>query len=319
MSVADFRRHIRVGTHRNVRFECSTLWLVRLLVVVLVQHCAFMANGYNEVLFTRGTGQSDDSDVWDDTALIKAYDKAVVSFKNALKGDDNTESPQEDRPGRKQKINKKKRSKKKCNDSSEKEWKVGDSCIAIWSEDGQVYPASIASIDQERGTCVVVYTDYGNEEEQELADLHLLSPEAGSQVPEKAQGNEASFSTDESDRSSTSLPSKHQHRSKSKPPPFPPVWGLGFPPPPPHGPDFRMAEPRPGGSGPAFPGWPPMFPPGGPPMIPPPPPFSPDSLEDDEALGSMLIAWYMSGYHTGYYHGLKQARKEATSGKASHS
>lgn len=35
-------------------------------------------------------------------------------------------------------------------------------------------------------------------------------------------------------------------------------------------------------------------------MIPPPPPMSPDG-EDDEALGSMLIAWYMSGYHTGYY------------------
>nr|2LEH_B Chain B, Survival motor neuron protein [Homo sapiens] len=26
-------------------------------------------------------GQSDDSDIWDDTALIKAYDKAVASFK----------------------------------------------------------------------------------------------------------------------------------------------------------------------------------------------------------------------------------------------
>lgn len=25
--------------------------------------------------------QSDDSDAWDDTALIKAYDKAVASFK----------------------------------------------------------------------------------------------------------------------------------------------------------------------------------------------------------------------------------------------
>jgi len=36
-------------------------------------------------------------------------------------------------------------------------------------------------------------------------------------------------------------------------------------------------------------------------MIPPPPPMSPDSPEDDEALGSMLISWYMSGYHTGYY------------------
>lgn len=35
-------------------------------------------------------------------------------------------------------------------------------------------------------------------------------------------------------------------------------------------------------------------------MIPPPPPMSPDMV-DDEALGSVLISWYMSGYHTGYY------------------
>lgn len=28
--------------------------------------------------------------------------------------------------------------------------------------------------------------------------------------------------------------------------------------------------------------------------------MSPD-MGDDEALGSMLISWYMSGYHTGYY------------------
>lgn len=36
-------------------------------------------------------------------------------------------------------------------------------------------------------------------------------------------------------------------------------------------------------------------------IIPPPPPICPDSLEDADALGSMLISWYMSGYHTGYY------------------
>ena len=24
-------------------------------------------------------------------------------------------------------------------------------------------------------------------------------------------------------------------------------------------------------------------------------------MENDEALGAMLISWYMSGYHTGYY------------------
>lgn len=33
------------------------------------------------VVFVLYASQSDDSDIWDDTALIKAYDKAVASFK----------------------------------------------------------------------------------------------------------------------------------------------------------------------------------------------------------------------------------------------
>lgn len=51
------------------------------------------------------------------------------------------------------------------------QWQVGNSCSAYWSEDGQLYAATIASIDKKRGTCIVVYTDYGNEEEQNLEDL----------------------------------------------------------------------------------------------------------------------------------------------------
>lgn len=51
------------------------------------------------------------------------------------------------------------------------QWKVGDSCYAFWSEDGNVYAATISSINPEKGTCVVIYTDYGNEEEQNLKDL----------------------------------------------------------------------------------------------------------------------------------------------------
>lgn len=51
------------------------------------------------------------------------------------------------------------------------QWQVGDSCVAYWSEDGQLYAATISSIDEKRGTCIVVYTDYGNEEEQNLEDL----------------------------------------------------------------------------------------------------------------------------------------------------
>lgn len=51
------------------------------------------------------------------------------------------------------------------------QWQVGDSCCAYWSEDGQLYTATISSIDEKRGTCIVVYTGYGNEEEQNLDDL----------------------------------------------------------------------------------------------------------------------------------------------------
>lgn len=53
------------------------------------------------------------------------------------------------------------------------QWKVGDACSAVWSEDGNVYLATIASIDQKRGTCVAVYTGYGNREEHNLSDLLL--------------------------------------------------------------------------------------------------------------------------------------------------
>lgn len=41
-----------------------------------------MSSSYEEALNLLFIfSQSDDSDIWDDTALIKAYDKAVASFK----------------------------------------------------------------------------------------------------------------------------------------------------------------------------------------------------------------------------------------------
>ncbi|NP_001187802.1 survival motor neuron protein 1 [Ictalurus punctatus] len=280
--------------------------------------CAvFMANGTSEVVFCRGTGQSDDSDIWDDTALIKAYDKAVASFKNALKGEDAMAPHTKEKPGNKRKNNKKSKSRKKSNTSPEGEWNVGDACYAYWSADGNLYAATISSVDLEKGTCVVYYNDYGNEEEQNLSDLLTDAAELDGESQKMADGKEVESSTEETDRSSTPHQSNQQkHKAKGKAPVVPPMWGPGFPPFPPPGSHFRMSDSRrAGGSGPSFPGWSPMMPPG-PPMIPPPPPISPDMLEDDEALGSMLISWYMSGYHTGYYLGLKQGRKEAAAKKS---
>lgn len=277
-----------------------------------------MANGCKDVLFSRGAGQSDDSDIWDDTALIKAYDKAVASFKTALKGEDEPETSKKNQPGKKRKNNKKNQSRKRTNAAPDKEWQVGDSCSAYWSEDGQLYPATISSMDEKRGTCIVVFTGYGNEEEQNLEDLISEGDEGEEETNIKVK--EAESSTEESDRSTT--PNHHQQQPHSKPQKPkahrepPPTWAPGFPgfpgfppgPPPMHA--FRQGGSRRSGDhGPVPPSWPPMMP-FGPPMIPPPPPMSPDMV-DDEALGSVLISWYMSGYHTGYYLGLKQGRKEA--------
>ncbi|NXH17399.1 SMN protein, partial [Bucco capensis] len=263
---------------------------------------AAMAEG---VLYRRGTGQSDDSDVWDDTALIKAYDKAVTSFKNALKNGERLEpsDKQEQLQGMKRKNNKKSRNRQKSNTVPPKQWKVGDSCNAVWSEDGNVYLATIASINQKRGTCVITYMGYGNQEEQNLSDL--LPPASHETVNGKGSygENETPYSTDESERSSQS-PQNKNNCTKAR---FSPQ-NLRFPAPPGHPGLGKVSSasseknlPATAKASPSFLScWPPPFP-AGPPLIPPPPPMNPDSPEDDEALGSMLIAWYMSGYHTGYY------------------
>ncbi|NXT80256.1 SMN protein, partial [Zapornia atra] len=252
--------------------------------------------------------QSDDSDVWDDTALIKAYDKAVASFKNALKNGECSEPSDkpEQRLSMKRKNNKKNRNRKKSNTVPLKQWKVGDSCNAVWSEDGNMYLATIVSINQKRGTCVVTYTGYGNQEEQNLSDL--LPPTSDETVNGMGSSgeneNETPYSTDESEKSSQS-PQNKNNCSKARSSP----QNLRFPTPPGLGRvSSALSEVKPvpllGGlslTPPSFlPCWPPPFP-AGPPLIPPPPPMRPDCPEDDEALGSMLIAWYMSGYHTGYY------------------
>ncbi|NXL37732.1 SMN protein, partial [Glaucidium brasilianum] len=243
--------------------------------------------------------QSDDSDVWDDAALIKAYDKAVASFKSALKNGECSEHSdrQEQRLGMTRKNNKRNRNRKRRYTVPSRQatspWKVGDSCNAVWSEDGNLYLATIAAINQKRGTCVVTYTGYGNQEEQNLSDL--LPPAIVNGMGCSGENeDETLYSTEESEKSFPSYQNKNNcTRARFSPqnlffPAPPAAGGLGRP-----GPTLRAS--------PCFLScWPPSFP-ARPPMIPPPPPMMADYPEDDEALGSMLIAWYMSGYHTGYY------------------
>ncbi|KAG7234322.1 hypothetical protein INR49_005087 [Caranx melampygus] len=48
-------------------------------------------------------------------------------------------------------------------------WEVGSQCRAVWSEDGQLYPATVLCLDGQR--CRVRFDRYGNEEDVELSAL----------------------------------------------------------------------------------------------------------------------------------------------------
>ncbi|EGD76037.1 hypothetical protein PTSG_00746 [Salpingoeca rosetta] len=96
-------------------------------------------------------GQGDQEEVWDDSELVNAYQAAINTF----------EVQQEKRQGRRRKEHR----------PAAKEWKVGDECRAVWTEDEEIYDAEITSISADGTTCTVLYTEYGNSEEQPLTAL----------------------------------------------------------------------------------------------------------------------------------------------------
>jgi len=50
-------------------------------------------------------------------------------------------------------------------------WKEGDRCLAVFSEDGETYNAKIVLLKHWKGAAVVHFFEYGNQEEVKLEDL----------------------------------------------------------------------------------------------------------------------------------------------------
>ncbi|KAK7115889.1 survival motor neuron protein 1-like [Littorina saxatilis] len=281
-----------------------------------------MAGADSMFLFQRGAVNEDDydSDVWDDTALIEAYDAAVAPLKAKLAehtGDASILNGGGKTTGTSQ-SKKKKNKKKKARQAKKKQqangWTVGDFCQAVFTEDGTVYRAKILSINPDDNTCVVRYLGYGNEEEQSLDDL---IPNDSSSRKQRRSDSVSFSETDSVDSRQSSA--SHRETKKSRQSGTPWGWpafsdfhqgNAHAPPPPPpppplfpwmsHQSPFSMPQP-PMGSAASMPFS----------MMPPPPPPMPgDNVSDEnEALCSMLLSWYMSGYHTGYYQGLRQGRQ----------
>lgn len=121
-----------------------------------------------------------DGDVWDDTALIEAYDKAVAQ----LKGDIVSYSPELNHSKHSDNDGKRKKKKKKGKGSNKKSWKVGSKCLAIYSEDGLYYEATILSL--EARTAFVKYDYYTNEEEVDIDQLLPIEKKSEMQVTNRS-------------------------------------------------------------------------------------------------------------------------------------
>lgn len=138
--------------------------------------------------------QSDENeDIWDDTALIKAYDKAVALIKggNDVIDVDNGDSVEggSDTPTSKRKKKKLAKAAAAATNAQTKprdsyRWKVGDKCLALFSEDHLYYEATILTLNDLRYVASVRFDTYNNYEE---VDISVLLPVTESKRMEFAQ------------------------------------------------------------------------------------------------------------------------------------
>ncbi|CAK9804500.1 Survival motor neuron protein [Anthophora plagiata] len=238
----------------------------------------------DNVLFVRENGNvanADNEDAWDDSALIKAYDKAVNLAKEEVVKRIGMEvqnlQPQQTAQNFKQPQH------------TNKKWIVGAPCRAVYTEDGKIYEAVITKIYENSDTCLVRFIGYRNKQKVELSCL-LESEGFQKQVDQRrnalAKKHSEENETDET-KFSQNINSHRYNRDKmdceseeTK------TYKQHFMP----GPSFNSAAD----------------------VMPPAPPLPPQLMaklpdSDADALSSMLMSWYISGFHTGYYYGLKQA------------
>ncbi|KAL6731362.1 hypothetical protein Aduo_002235 [Ancylostoma duodenale] len=155
-------------------------------------------------------------------------------------------------------------------------WTTGDSCLARYSDDDLYYPAKIVEIREQKGhdtEYLVMYEGYGNSEWVSADDLAPASSDDGSQEDGNVTMDSAPDDTPIASNSAKINKSKKERT-------------------------FRKGTGNLGRAGQANRPHPSI------PSIAPPPPMVMPRLavpDEAEALSSMLMAWYMSGYHTGYY------------------
>ncbi|KRX56775.1 Survival motor neuron protein [Trichinella sp. T9] len=113
-----------------------------------------------------GTDDDEISECWDDKEMIKMYEESLslveLQLSNKTDGKQQKEKRKSKHASSKLEVE---------SDTKPKEWKVGDRCLAKYSEDGAFYLAEILKLFPEKKSCQVMYEEYGN---VEFVHLHNL-------------------------------------------------------------------------------------------------------------------------------------------------
>ncbi|CAH0725072.1 unnamed protein product, partial [Brenthis ino] len=261
----------------------------------------------NDILYVKGMNLSEseqddeEEDIWDDSKLNDAYDKAlrIANAEVAKRVAMSTNTSSKD--GNDMKL--KSQSNTKSSHKKDKtQWKAGMHCRALYDGDGIEYEALLLRVINDK-ECVVRFLGYEN---SEIVSISYLKPSLGKS--ERTKQIEEALADRMSDKNSNNLSNvenmecsdrplspgstvsfqkkkkKGKKKSKQKP-----MNGFDFPEMP--MPDLAQLRNL-----------------GAIEMPIPPPPLGLRSGADNEeqAVSSMLISWYMSGYYTGLYQGMKR-------------
>lgn len=225
------------------------------------------------------------ADIWDDTLLIKAYDNALKTSKEEVAKRLANLTNQTDKGSVSESTDNDNDSESKCSESG-KTYRVGHHIRAKYEVDGVDYEAKVLEV-HDNGDCLIQYIGYNN---QQIVPMGDLLPSWGRKARRrqiKQAAEEVSIMDCDDDGEEELHPGDSESSFMKQ---------------------RRMANP----SRKAAQHVPPHNLPfgAGRSMIPPPPPMPPmlnTSGEDSEHLSAMLMAWYMSGYYTGLYQGQKLA------------
>jgi len=144
------------------------------------------------------TGETHE-EIWDDTALIEAYDRAVQKLKDEIIDDE--------KPASHSQVHVKKKQER----FDRPDWTIGDRCLAIYSEDELYYPAVILNLMPENQTALVEFDFYKNKEEIFLQDLLPEECKDELEVADSPSGATYDISEDEdASMASTLDDSSHQ-------------------------------------------------------------------------------------------------------------